>query len=132
MPKAWPNFDLIWAMCAKHSKPVMIHIIDSYGRFLPIGPENERQGRRTDSGRRDRFPAGWMSKSRCRCPHAASTVTARSSGRAPNRSTKRISCGGPSSAAWTWRWGLVPAVDGKRRAGIRCKPPLPSASARCK
>ena len=29
-------------MCAKHSKPVMIHTSDSYGRFLPIGPENER------------------------------------------------------------------------------------------
>ena len=29
-------------MAAKHNKPVMIHISDSYGRFLPIGPENER------------------------------------------------------------------------------------------
>jgi len=29
-------------MCAKHNKPVMIHTSDSYGRFLPIGPENER------------------------------------------------------------------------------------------
>jgi predicted TIM-barrel fold metal-dependent hydrolase len=36
------RFDPIWAMAAKHSKPVMIHISDSYGRFLPIGPENER------------------------------------------------------------------------------------------
>ena len=36
------RFDPIWAMCAKHNKPVMIHISDSYGRFLPIGPENER------------------------------------------------------------------------------------------
>ncbi len=37
-----PRFDPVWEMCAKHSKPVMIHISDSYGRFLPIGPENER------------------------------------------------------------------------------------------
>ena len=36
------RFDPIWEMCAKHGKPVMIHISDSYGRFLPIGPENER------------------------------------------------------------------------------------------
>ena len=36
------RFDPIWEMCAKHNKPVMIHISDSYGRFLPIGPENER------------------------------------------------------------------------------------------
>ena len=36
------RFDPIWEMCARHSKPVMIHISDSYGRFLPIGPENER------------------------------------------------------------------------------------------
>ena len=36
------RFDPIWDMCAKHNKPVMIHISDSYGRFLPIGPENER------------------------------------------------------------------------------------------
>jgi predicted TIM-barrel fold metal-dependent hydrolase len=36
------RFDPIWAMAAKHNKPVMIHISDSYGRFLPIGPENER------------------------------------------------------------------------------------------
>lgn len=37
-----PRFDSVWEMCAKHNKPVMIHISDSYGRFLPIGPENER------------------------------------------------------------------------------------------
>jgi predicted TIM-barrel fold metal-dependent hydrolase len=37
-----PRFDPVWAMAAKHSKPVMIHTSDSYGRFLPIGPENER------------------------------------------------------------------------------------------
>ena len=36
------RFDPVWEMCAKHNKPVMIHIGDSYGRFLPIGPENER------------------------------------------------------------------------------------------
>jgi predicted TIM-barrel fold metal-dependent hydrolase len=37
-----PRFDPVWRMCAKHNKPVMIHTSDSYGRFLPIGPENER------------------------------------------------------------------------------------------
>jgi predicted TIM-barrel fold metal-dependent hydrolase len=37
-----PRFDPVWEMCAKYNKPVMIHISDSYGRFLPIGPENER------------------------------------------------------------------------------------------
>jgi predicted TIM-barrel fold metal-dependent hydrolase len=37
-----PRFDPVWAICAKHQKPVMIHTSDSYGRFLPIGPENER------------------------------------------------------------------------------------------
>jgi predicted TIM-barrel fold metal-dependent hydrolase len=36
------RFDPIWEMCARHNKPVMIHLSDSYGRFLPIGPENER------------------------------------------------------------------------------------------
>jgi len=37
-----PRFDPVWEMCAKYNKPVMIHLSDSYGRFLPIGPENER------------------------------------------------------------------------------------------
>ena len=36
------RFDPVWDMCAKHNKPVMIHISDSYGRFFPIGPDNER------------------------------------------------------------------------------------------
>jgi predicted TIM-barrel fold metal-dependent hydrolase len=36
------RFDPVWDMCARYSKPVMIHTSDSYGRFLPIGPENER------------------------------------------------------------------------------------------
>jgi predicted TIM-barrel fold metal-dependent hydrolase len=36
------RFDAIWATCARNNKPVMIHTSDSYGRFLPIGPENER------------------------------------------------------------------------------------------
>ncbi len=36
------RFDPIWEACGRYSKPVMIHISDSYGRFLPIGPENER------------------------------------------------------------------------------------------
>jgi len=34
-----PRFDSIWELCARYNKPVMIHISDSYGRFLPIGPE---------------------------------------------------------------------------------------------
>ncbi|MBK5290496.1 MAG: amidohydrolase family protein [Acidobacteriia bacterium] len=37
-----PRFDAVWEMCAKYNKPVMIHTSDSYGRFLPIGVENER------------------------------------------------------------------------------------------
>ena len=37
-----PRFDAIWELCARYNKPVMIHTSDSYGRFLPIGPENER------------------------------------------------------------------------------------------
>jgi predicted TIM-barrel fold metal-dependent hydrolase len=37
-----PRFDAVWEMCAKYNRPVMIHLSDSYGRFLPIGPENER------------------------------------------------------------------------------------------
>ena len=37
-----PRLDAVWEMCAKYNKPVMIHLSDSYGRFLPIGPENER------------------------------------------------------------------------------------------
>ena len=37
-----PRFDSIWELCARYNKPVMIHLSDSYGRFLPIGPENER------------------------------------------------------------------------------------------
>ena len=37
-----PRLDPIWAMAAKHERPVMIHISDSIGRFYPIGPKNER------------------------------------------------------------------------------------------
>ena len=37
-----PRMDAVWEMCARHNKPVMIHTSDSWGRFLPIGPENER------------------------------------------------------------------------------------------
>jgi predicted TIM-barrel fold metal-dependent hydrolase len=37
-----PRFDPIWEMCAKHNKPVMIHVSDALGRFEKIGPENER------------------------------------------------------------------------------------------
>jgi predicted TIM-barrel fold metal-dependent hydrolase len=37
-----PRLDAIWETCAKHNKPVMIHVSDSVGRFQPIGPANER------------------------------------------------------------------------------------------
>ena len=37
-----PRLDPIWDMCARYNKPVLIHTSDSIGRFLPIGPENER------------------------------------------------------------------------------------------
>jgi predicted TIM-barrel fold metal-dependent hydrolase len=37
-----PRFDPIWEMCAKHNKPVMMHVSDALGRFEKIGPENER------------------------------------------------------------------------------------------
>ena len=37
-----PRLDPIWEMCAKHDKPVMIHVSDSVARFQPIGPKNER------------------------------------------------------------------------------------------
>jgi len=36
------RLDAIWETCAKHDKPVMIHVSDSVGRFQPIGPKNER------------------------------------------------------------------------------------------
>ena len=37
-----PRLDPIWAMAAKHDRPIMIHLGDSIGRFYPIGPKNER------------------------------------------------------------------------------------------
>jgi predicted TIM-barrel fold metal-dependent hydrolase len=37
-----PRMDPIWAMCAKYTKPVMIHISDPIARWDPIGPANER------------------------------------------------------------------------------------------
>jgi predicted TIM-barrel fold metal-dependent hydrolase len=37
-----PRFDPIWAMAAKHDRPVLIHLSDSIGRFYPISPKNER------------------------------------------------------------------------------------------
>jgi predicted TIM-barrel fold metal-dependent hydrolase len=37
-----PRFDAGWEMCAKYSKPVLIHLSDSIGRFYPISPSNER------------------------------------------------------------------------------------------
>jgi predicted TIM-barrel fold metal-dependent hydrolase len=36
------RLDPIWAMAAKHDRPVMIHLSDSIGRFYPISPKNER------------------------------------------------------------------------------------------
>jgi predicted TIM-barrel fold metal-dependent hydrolase len=37
-----PRLDPIWDLCAKYSRPVLHHVGDQIGRFLPIGPENER------------------------------------------------------------------------------------------
>lgn len=37
-----PRLDAVWAMAAKHDKPIMIHTSDSIGRFYPVGPKNER------------------------------------------------------------------------------------------
>jgi len=37
-----PRMDPVWAMCAKHGKPVMIHVSDPIARWDPIGPDNER------------------------------------------------------------------------------------------
>jgi uncharacterized protein len=37
-----PRLDAVWAMAAKHDKPIMIHLGDSVGRFYPISPKNER------------------------------------------------------------------------------------------
>jgi uncharacterized protein len=36
------RMDPVWAMCAKYSKPVMIHVSDPIARWDPIGPANER------------------------------------------------------------------------------------------
>ena len=37
-----PRLDPLWAMAAKHQKPVLIHTSDSIGRFYPISAKNER------------------------------------------------------------------------------------------
>lgn len=37
-----PRMDPIWELCAKHDKPVMIHVNDSAARFQPVSPRNER------------------------------------------------------------------------------------------
>jgi predicted TIM-barrel fold metal-dependent hydrolase len=37
-----PRFDPIWEICARHDKPVMIHVSDPPARFQPVGPANER------------------------------------------------------------------------------------------
>lgn len=37
-----PRMDPIWEVCARHKKPVMIHISDPIARWEPISPANER------------------------------------------------------------------------------------------
>jgi len=37
-----PRLDPVWEMCARHDKPVMMHVSDSVARFQPIGLANER------------------------------------------------------------------------------------------
>jgi len=37
-----PRMDPIWEMCARHEKPVMIHVNDSAARFQPVSQRNER------------------------------------------------------------------------------------------
>ena len=37
-----PRLDAVWQACARHGKPVMMHVSDPVARFHPIGPENER------------------------------------------------------------------------------------------
>ncbi len=37
-----PRMDPVWAMGARHGKPVMIHVSDPIARWDPIGPDNER------------------------------------------------------------------------------------------
>ena len=37
-----PRLDLIWELCARMNRPVMMHLSDAVARFHPIGPENER------------------------------------------------------------------------------------------
>ncbi len=36
------RLDAVWALCARYNRPVVHHVGDQIGRFLPIGPENER------------------------------------------------------------------------------------------
>ena len=36
------RLDAIWEMCAKYNRPVVHHVGDQIGRFMQIGPENER------------------------------------------------------------------------------------------
>lgn len=37
-----PRLDPIWELCARYNRPVLHHVGDQVGRFMPIGPENER------------------------------------------------------------------------------------------
>ena len=37
-----PRFDAVWAVCAKHGIPVMIHTADPWGLFQPMDKNNER------------------------------------------------------------------------------------------
>jgi len=54
-----PRFDAVWAMCAKHKIPVLIHTADPWGLFQPMDKNNERwlelkiQARRNQSQQTD-------------------------------------------------------------------------------
>jgi predicted TIM-barrel fold metal-dependent hydrolase len=37
-----PRLDAIWEMCAKYHRPILHHVNEQFGRFLPIDPSNER------------------------------------------------------------------------------------------
>ncbi len=37
-----PRFDAVWAVCAKHGIPVLIHTADPWGLFQPMDKNNER------------------------------------------------------------------------------------------
>jgi predicted TIM-barrel fold metal-dependent hydrolase len=37
-----PRLDAVWEMCAKYNRPILHHVNEQFGRFLPIDPSNER------------------------------------------------------------------------------------------